>query len=549
MKRICCAIALVIYGVMASIGSFCPVDALKAQDDDCVDLEVVFARGSGAKRYESQEWLVLQEALSDRLEDSGLSYKMEDLDYAAAGTDGVFELLSAYVSAGSAGRFGESVRQGVKNLSSYRKEVTTRCSDTRWLLVGYSQGAKVIAETMKEFKSEEVIYVALLGDPELYLPEGEGLLPPACQGEKLSVYRRNVPDCRTSSGILGQRKPYEEIGFAGKYGLWCNDDDLICGSSHNLFVNSGHLKYANLDLMLEVTEVVEEALSGVEDDEDDQRDWVEKPPLDLSRWKVTTTLPCILFENERLGVVLIWWPGLNNETFKELLTKYNHELDLIENGVAINDNVAAAMEMGIDKALSRGVVPAILASERLDEIAEADERLPMPKGMEVLFGGDKIELGWEVSEEARYVIVMLNDTILGYVLAEQGGIIIEDIEGLGEVARVRIAEMDAEFNLGPWSETEVKLSRDVTSGVAKEVEGTEDDLSEETVESLEEDVALAADEPSFIEEDSLASTNEKPHKVDRWALVGVAVGAMIVIVCLIFGGIVRCRRHKRCGNV
>ncbi len=173
----------------------------------------------------------------------------------------------------------------------------------------------------------------------------------------------------------------------------------------------------------------------------------------------------------------------------------------------------------------------------------------MPKGREGLFCGDKIVLGWEVSDEARYVIVMLNDTILGYVLAEQGGIIIEDIEGLGEVARVRIAEMDAEFNLGPWSETEVKLSRDVTSDVAKEVEGTEDDLSEETVESLEEDVALAADEPSFIEEDSLASTNEKPHKVDRWALVGVAVGAMIVIVCLIFGGIVRCRRHKRCGNV
>ena len=71
MKRICCAIALVIYGVMAPVGSFCPVGALKTQDDDCVDLEVVFARGSGAKRYESQEWLALQEALSDRLEDSG----------------------------------------------------------------------------------------------------------------------------------------------------------------------------------------------------------------------------------------------------------------------------------------------------------------------------------------------------------------------------------------------------------------------------------------------------------------------------------------------
>ena len=209
------------------------------------------------------------------------------------------------------------------------------------------------------------------------------------------------------------------------------------------------------------------------------------------------------------------------------------------------------MEMGIDKALSRGAVPALLASERLNEIAEVDERLPMPKGMEVLFGGDKIELGWEVSEGAHYVTVMVNDTILGYVLAEQGGIIIEDIEGLGEVARVRIAEMDAEFNFGPWSETEVKLSRDVTSGVAKEVEGTEDDLSEEAVESLEEeeDVALAADEPSFIEEGSLASTDEKPQKVDRWALVGVVVGAMIVIVCLIFGRIVRCCRHKRCGNV
>ncbi len=100
-----------------------------------------------------------------------------------------------------------------------------------------------MSEAVKRFRSDEVIYIALLGDPELYLPEGKGLFPSACNGGELSSYRINVPNCRTKSGSLGSRNPYELDELRGKYGLWCNNDDFICGSSRNLLRNSGHLRY------------------------------------------------------------------------------------------------------------------------------------------------------------------------------------------------------------------------------------------------------------------------------------------------------------------
>ncbi len=123
--------------------------------------------------------------------------------------------------------------------------VAMNCPNTRWVLAGYSQGAMVMSQSIKYFKPDEIIYVSLVGDPELYLPEGWGLFPSACFDGDLSRYRVNVSNCRTKRGSLGYRKPYELEGFEGKYGLWCNNDDYICGSSRNLLNNGGHLRYGS----------------------------------------------------------------------------------------------------------------------------------------------------------------------------------------------------------------------------------------------------------------------------------------------------------------
>jgi hypothetical protein len=113
--------------------------------------------------------------------------------------------------------------------------------------MGYSQGAQLMGQALfwdlsKDLK-DKILFVALFGDPKLYLPEGEGLNPPACRGELFSNWRRTVPDCRTSSGSLGARKPYIMQDMQDKVGLWCNDNDWICGSSKWALGNSGHEHY------------------------------------------------------------------------------------------------------------------------------------------------------------------------------------------------------------------------------------------------------------------------------------------------------------------
>ena len=208
----------------------------------CRDIEVVFARGSGQPQDEGETFLELQKDMSMAARQAKMSYRITDLTYdAIAITPG--NALGIYVSAGEAYSFGESVDGGVSRLKRYAVERSASCSNTYWILAGYSQGAMVIANALSAFPEDRVVYIMLFGDPKLYLPEGEGFNPPACRGENLSSYRVYAPDCDTDNGLLGARKPYEYPALVGRYGLWCNDDDFICGSSKNPFNTGGHTLY------------------------------------------------------------------------------------------------------------------------------------------------------------------------------------------------------------------------------------------------------------------------------------------------------------------
>ncbi len=207
----------------------------------CDDIKIVYARGSGQtlgmkefKTLKSNielELVGLEETTYDFYELGTDSYAGHK--YPAIGLD-FFKVISAKISAGSAFDYGKSVAEGSAELTAYIEVISKTCPNTKFVLAGYSQGAQVISISTPKINPEKVLYAATFGDPKLYLPEGKGITPPACAGKNLSTYRAYVPNCKTYQGSLGAKKPYEESGWTGKLGLYCNDKDLICGSGINL---------------------------------------------------------------------------------------------------------------------------------------------------------------------------------------------------------------------------------------------------------------------------------------------------------------------------
>lgn len=212
--------------------------------ESCKDVQFVFARGSGTGFGASEEWVSFERAIRLQMAEVGVSYGVREVEYEAIEAD-FFVSIGALVSGGKAYRFGKSVAEGVSDVVNFYDKTLAKCGNTKFVLAGYSQGARVVMEALSKINSNNVIYVATFGDPNLYLPEGEAVNPPACRGENLSSYRAYAPNCHTFSGILGARVPYEDSRYMGKIDLWCENEDLVCGSSSNLLVFSGHMKYAS----------------------------------------------------------------------------------------------------------------------------------------------------------------------------------------------------------------------------------------------------------------------------------------------------------------
>lgn len=211
----------------------------------CYELEVVFVRGSGGKQYETAEFNAVADAALAITNEYYLSTHTLDLDYPAVDVSNPIRLIGAFVSAGKAYEFGESVSAGVASLQELYHTRRAECPEMKFILVGYSQGAMVVSQALSGFNANDVKFAMLLGDPNTYLPEGEGLFPEACNGGILSQYRTYAPNCRTYEGVFGGRRPYELTALSGKYSLWCNREDYICGSSKNPLKNTGHTAYVD----------------------------------------------------------------------------------------------------------------------------------------------------------------------------------------------------------------------------------------------------------------------------------------------------------------
>ncbi|MDO5480091.1 MAG: cutinase family protein [Candidatus Saccharibacteria bacterium] len=253
VKNIKITLSLWFLAILFMVNSLMPVTGFHQNVGaaSCPDVKIIFARGSGEERWMSQNYLTFKNELTEKFKLISLTYEFEDLDYPAISVANPLTLLTTFVSGGEAYEFGESI---LKGLAELKKEVGgSACHKTRYVLAGYSQGAMLVSKALGFLNPERIIYAATFGDPKLYLPEGEGLIPPACRGVNLSNYRIYVPDCRAYSGMLGGYNPYQSPDYINKLGTWCNKADFFCSSHLSM---KDHTSYVSDGLYADASKVI-----------------------------------------------------------------------------------------------------------------------------------------------------------------------------------------------------------------------------------------------------------------------------------------------------
>ena len=308
-------------------------------DNDCLDFEVIFARGSGQSEEDS-DFRALKSALSEKID---IEYDISDLNYPAVSVANFSTALSTYLSAGESYEFKSSVEEGMKNLKSKIEAETKRCPNKKFILAGYSQGAMVISKSLLNLNPDKILYAGTFGDPKLYLPEGSR----ACQKIGLSNYRVYVPDCDVEEGVLTALIPYQQSSYLNKLGAFCNQNDFMCGSDLNLFNPlKAHLSYDSENGYKKFAEIIAEKISTEKAKKLTKSSKTtafisETPPKDI----------VVLFDYSQFG------------TFSSDLKTYSISEDLKEKLVELTDKGARVALYNVYSVLSPNVEPLELVSD------------------------------------------------------------------------------------------------------------------------------------------------------------------------------------------
>ena len=224
----------------------------KKVDDKCTLVTAIFARGSG-QGFNAKESLTFRTQLESRVDKKHLNFyelgseSYGGNQYPAVDVSNVWNgnAIGAKISGGMGNTYGKSVKEGVAELRTYLDIRHRKCPNEFFILGGVSQGAQVVGQALPNISSgvkNKIVFNMLFGDPKLYLPEGEGIFPPACRNENLSAYRREIANCHVDNGALGARKPFLPSEDNSKTGLWCLANDYVCGSSKFVWDVESHGK-------------------------------------------------------------------------------------------------------------------------------------------------------------------------------------------------------------------------------------------------------------------------------------------------------------------
>ena len=255
IKRCRLIITIAVMAIAVNITTLNTNVKAKSIDGKCTLTTAIFARGSG-QGLKAKETETFYRQLQDRVGKDRLNFyelgseSYGGNQYPAVNVSNLMNgnAIGAKMSGGMKHDYGKSVDQGVAELNAYLTTRHHKCPKEFFILGGYSQGAQVVGQTLPDIPSnikQKIVFTMLFGDPKLYLPEGEGILPPACFKKKLSTYRREIANCFVDNGALGARKPFLPDEDNVKTGLWCLGHDYVCGSSKFAWDTDGHGKYAN----------------------------------------------------------------------------------------------------------------------------------------------------------------------------------------------------------------------------------------------------------------------------------------------------------------
>ncbi|MCQ9344479.1 cutinase family protein [Corynebacterium phoceense] len=165
---------------------------------------------------------------------------------------GRFSAFQPNALGSEAATYGESVRAGVEDARRELEYVERACPSTRYMVIGYSQGASVAGDIAAEISAgrvkgvtpDDVAAVILVADPgrarlgapparpaKLYGPVPAGTR--AANGEIILDGGTGVSAGR--EGMTGQR-PGNFAGMEGKVVSLCNNTDMACATPSDTIV-------------------------------------------------------------------------------------------------------------------------------------------------------------------------------------------------------------------------------------------------------------------------------------------------------------------------
>ena len=198
-------LAVAVAGVVTA-GTAVPAAAAPAPSSGCAQVETIAVRGTSEPQGGGSIAGPLASALQSQLVQTVQTYNL------------VYPASFNYTS---------SVQQGISALRSRLQSTSTSCPNIRFVLIGYSQGAQVVGDTLASGSvpaANRIGAVTVFGDPTFNSAEpfDVGTFQPGRNG-------------------LAPRRTGALRTFAGVIASYCRVDDNICqrGASGN-----GHLRYS-----------------------------------------------------------------------------------------------------------------------------------------------------------------------------------------------------------------------------------------------------------------------------------------------------------------
>ena len=152
--------------------------------------------------------------------------------------------------------FGKSIQDGVKKTDDHISQYKSACPNTKFVLVGYSQGASVAGDVARDISAgkvsgvspDDVTNVLLIADPgrssnsayESYTGTPSklyGPIPPGVMGKNFEIISPGSDARADRIGWTGER-PGRFEGMYGKVLSLCAEDDLACSAPPNSFLRS-----------------------------------------------------------------------------------------------------------------------------------------------------------------------------------------------------------------------------------------------------------------------------------------------------------------------